>query len=161
MFDVSNGALRIAVIAGMAATAATVIFRFVAPFIGSRKRGETLAEHALRVDAEQREERLSQFNLNASPREALAIRLANFAILIAMMWLISRFPTSYFAVCFVLYTAFGMAYCAWAKVVPRERFDGLDKSNRLQLRLFYAWQWPIRAVYFALRRTRGSVRQRR
>ena len=50
MVDVSNDALRTVVIGGLAVVAATLIFRFLAPFIGSRRRGETVADHVMRVE---------------------------------------------------------------------------------------------------------------
>lgn len=143
MVDVSNDVLRTLMIGGMAVVAATVIFRFLVPFIGSRRRGETVADHVMRVETEQREQRLFQADLNASAREGLSIRLVNILIAIAAMWLISHFPTSYLVVYFVLYVGVGMALCSWAKVIPQARFDGLNWNSRLQLRLFYAWLWPI------------------
>ncbi len=151
MIEVSNDALRTVVIAGMAVVAATVIFRFVVPFIGSRLRGETIADHVTRVESEQREKRLFQSNLNTSPREALSIRAVNIAIALTVMWLLSRFPTSYLVVYFVLYVAVGMGFCWWAKVIPDEKFHCLNWNSRLQLRLFYVWLWPINVVRSLMR----------
>ncbi|MCA8058520.1 hypothetical protein [Burkholderia cepacia] len=151
MIEVSNDTLRTVVIAGMAVVAATVIFRFVLPFIGSRLRGETIADHVARVEREQREKRLFQSNLNTSPQEALSIRLVNFAITLAVMWLLSRFPTSYLVVYFVLYVAVGMGFCWWAKVIPAEKFNSLNWNSRLQLRLFYVWLWPINVARSLMR----------
>jgi len=146
MVNVSNDALRTLVLGGMAVVAATVIFRFLAPFIGSRRRGETISDHVMRVEAEQREQRLFQADLNASPREGVSIRYVNVLIEIVAMWLLSHFPTSYLVVYFVLYVGIGMALCSWAKVIPQARFDALNWNSRLQLRLFYAWLWPINVV---------------
>lgn len=143
MVDVSNDALRTVVIGGLAVVAATLIFRFLAPFIGSRRRGETVADHVMRVETEQQERRLFQADLNTSRHEALSIRCINILTAIAAMWLLSRFPTSYLVVYFVLYVGVGIALCSWAKVIPQARFDGLNWNSRLQLRLFYAWLWPI------------------
>ncbi|MDN7483618.1 hypothetical protein QZM38_22645 [Burkholderia orbicola] len=151
MIEVSADALRTVVIAGMAVVAATVIFRFVVPFIGSRWRGETIADHVTRVESEQREKRLFQSNLNTSPGEALSIRLVNIAVALTVMWLLSRFPTSYLVVYFVLYVAVGMVFCWWAKVIPDDKFNGLNWNSRLQLRLFYVWLWPINVARSLMR----------
>lgn len=143
MVHVWNDALRTVVIGGGAVVAATLIFWFLAPFIGSRRRGETMADHVMRVETEQRQLRLFQADLNTSRHAALSIRLINILVAIAATWLLSRSPTSYLVVYFILYVGIGMALCSWAKVIPQAQFDRLNWNSRLQLRLFYAWLWPI------------------
>jgi hypothetical protein len=102
-----------------------------------------MADHVMRVETEQRQQRIFQADLNTSRHAALSIRLINIFVAIAVMWLLSRSPTSFLVVYFIVYVGVGMALCSWAKVIPQAQFDGLNWNSRLQLRLFYAWLWPI------------------
>lgn len=143
MVAVSYDAIETVVIAGMAVVGATVIYRFIAPFIGSRQRGETVADHIMRIETERREEQVFQSNLNMAPRKAMAIRLTNVAVVFAVMWLLSCFPANSLVMSIVMYVAVGLILCSWAKLIPKEKLHGLDWSHRLELRLFYVWLWPI------------------
>ncbi|KMY86571.1 hypothetical protein BUMB_03602c [Candidatus Paraburkholderia calva] len=141
-----------------AAIAATFVFRKLAPYLWGRRNGESLHAHIERVAQEQTERALFQCNLNTTPQQALRVRVTNLGILVAFICLVTYLTpwigfqfTNNAVLLFAAYVLVGLIACSFFKAVPAGLFAGLTWSSRTNVRLYYAWLWPL-TVIKAIRR---------
>ncbi|AKK25101.1 hypothetical protein [Pandoraea oxalativorans] len=138
------------VLFGVAAVFATKAYKWIAPILFGRRKGETLPERVKRVAGDQEQDRLKQRDLNMGRERALHVRSVNVGVLFAFMVLVGTFfPRVGFPFTHEVLLAFGayviVGYLAGLlfKVVPAEAMAGLNWNSRLDVRLYYVWLWPL------------------
>jgi hypothetical protein len=141
------------VLLAAAAVIATKLYKWVAPFLFARRKGESLPEQVQRVVDEHEQHRLAQRDLNMGRERALRVRFVNVGVLFTFMILISiSFPrigvqlTNQAVLAFGAYVLVGYVVCVLAKVVPAEAMAGLNWNSRIDVRLYYVWLWPLNIV---------------
>ncbi|MGZ2747963.1 hypothetical protein [Burkholderia stagnalis] len=132
---------------------ATLLFRRLRPFIGGRQPGESWLGSIERITREQQGEAIRQLQLDIVPRHMSA---ANVIILFGFMMveaylapLLGRAWMAYSQVAFGTYVLIGCVVVRFIAPIPADILARLTPSNRLDVRIYYAWSWPI-AVLKAL-----------
>ena len=141
-----------------AAIVATLLFGKVAPYLWGRRKGEPVVAHLARAAQEQAEKATIQQNLNMTPQKALRVRVINMAVMLGFLSFVSyiapRIGHEFMGnavLYFGGYVLAGLVACSIFKVVPAELFAGLTWNSRIDVRLYYAWLWPL-TVIKAIRR---------
>lgn len=142
----------------VAAFVATILIRKFGSYLWGRRKGEPIMAYLARARREQEEKEAIQRNLNMNPQKAFHVRLINTAISFGFLCfgayispLIGRDVTQLASLCFFGYVLIGLVVCSIIKVVPAALLSGLNWGNRLNLRLYYVWLWPL-SVTKAIRR---------
>src|SRR5260363_42247 len=127
---------------------ATVVYKQIAPYLWSYKKGEALIGRFQRVAKEQKEKREFQFNLNLPQKKgdtdqtdqcSRADRcIVFFCLCCAWDWY-----DDHFILFFSAYVMIGLLACSVVKAIPAELFAGFNWNGQLDLRLYYSWLWPI------------------
>ncbi|EIF32246.1 hypothetical protein BCh11DRAFT_07834 [Burkholderia sp. Ch1-1] len=153
MKDLFHSITMNTVLFAVAAVFATKAYKWVAPFLFGRRKGESLPAHVQRVVDEHEQERLTQRDLNMGRERALRVRFVNVGVLLAFMVFIGVcLPrvgfqiTNQAVLAFGAYVLVGYIACLLAKVVPAEAMAGLNWNSRLDVRLYYVWLWPLNIV---------------
>ncbi|AKM33537.1 hypothetical protein AB870_25565 (plasmid) [Pandoraea faecigallinarum] len=135
---------------GVAAVIATKAYKWIAPILLGRRKGETLPERVKRVADDQERDRIKQRALNMGRERALHVRSINVGVLFAFMVLVGTvlprvgFPCKQEVVlAFGAYVIVGYLAGLLFKVVPAEAMAGLNWNSRLDVRLYYVWLWPL------------------
>ncbi|KGD42888.1 hypothetical protein [Burkholderia pseudomallei] len=141
------------VLFAVAAVFATKAYKWIAPLLFGRRKGESFPEHVQRVVNEKEQDRLKQRDLNMGRARALRVRLINLGVLFGFLVLVGVcMPRVGFAVTnqavlvFGAYVFVGFIACLALRVVPAEALAGLNWNSRLDVRLYYVWLWPINII---------------
>jgi hypothetical protein len=141
-----------------AAIVATLLFGKVAPYLWGRRKGEPVAAHLARAAREQAEKAAIQQSLNMTPQKALRVRGINMAVMLGFLCFVSyiapRIGHEFMGnavLYFAGYVLVGLVVCSIFKAVPAGLFAGLTWKSRIDVRLYYAWLWPL-TVIKAIRR---------
>ncbi|MDP9158571.1 MAG: hypothetical protein M3O74_30545 [Pseudomonadota bacterium] len=85
-----------------------------------------------------------------TPRKALRVRVINTAVMLGFLSFVSfigpRIGHEFMGdavLYFGGYVLVGLVVCSIFKVVPAEQFAGLTWNSRIDVRLYYAWLWPL------------------
>lgn len=143
-----------------AAIFATVLFRKLAPYLWGRRKGEPVAAHLARAAQEQAEKAAIQQNLNMTPQKAFRVRVINMAVMLGFLCFVSyiapRIGHQFMGnavLYFGGYVLAGLVACSLFKAVPAELFAGLTWNSRIDVRLYYAWLWPLTVIKAIRRKT--------
>lgn len=141
------------VLFAVAAVFATKAYKWIAPLLFNRRKGESFPEHVQRVANEHEQDRLKQRDLNMGRARALRVRLINLGVLFGFLVLVGvGMPRFGFAVTnqavlvFGVYVLVGFIACLALRVVPAEALAGLNWNSRLDVRLYYVWLWPLNII---------------